>query len=203
MRRVINGTEKPIKEAHYFLNDEIKNFVINGKVYKKGSAYDFRGVGNFKTQLMPSSSVYSICFSLKTQQSSTAVLFENSSNWDFKNSWISLINYVISKSLTAGISSSSASSNQKRSNTDYTGDWTDVVIILNRTNIANTEIKIYKNKILQTLVNNTSFENSGDFISDYIFVGGRNTNFQLAYYGFLNNIRFYTHELSTSEIEAL
>ena len=191
-----------------FVNNVSALVSMNGNVYRttdhKGgnTAIQF-GSGNLVSiNNLPSSAIWTFSFWMKTSQTQTAfsVLFELSDLWDSKNSFIGMLNYNTVNSLYAGINPS----RNIRGNTSYNDNqWHHIVIVLDRNQTGENEIKIYKNKVLQSLTAYSRGENTGDFISDKLYIGGRSNSYQRPFIGATSPIKMFNYALTQTEIDNL
>ena len=172
-----------------------------------GTAIQF-GSGNIMTPTLPVSSVWSISFWFKTNSTSLVqVMFELSSNFNNTNGLLVDLNDTspILGKLMAGISSSSSKNLKNTNNTLNDGLWKHIVIILDKNQPVQNEIKIYINNLLSatsTYLGDNS-EMSGNFISDKIYIGGRGLTYVYPYLGLIDDFKLYNYPLTQTEITNL
>ena len=166
------------------------------------------GSGNIVTPTLPASSVWSLSFWIKTTSTTLVnVLAELSSNFNGKQGFlidVSDTNTILGK-IMAGISSANSNNLKYTNDIINDGNWKHIVVILDRSQIVSNEIKIYINNSLKTNLTyyNGNTEQSGDFIADKIFIGGRGNTYSLPYIGLMDDFKLYNRPLTQTEITNL
>ena len=217
MRKLIFG-KKYIQTADLnnslFINNVATPVLMNGTVtrttdHKGGNTAIKFGSGNLVSiNNLPASPVWSISFWFKTNSTSLVqVMFELSSNFNNTNGLLVDLNdsSPILGKLMAGISSSSSNNLKNTNNTLNDGLWKHIVIILDKNQPVQNEIKIYINNLLSAT--STYFggnsEMSGNFISDKIYIGGRGLTYVYPYLGLIDDFKLYNYPLTQTEITNL
>ena len=217
MRHLIFG-KKYIQTADLnnslFINNVAQTVTMNGTVtrttdHKGGNTAIQFGSGNLVSMNnLPISSVWSVAFWMKTNSTSLVqIMVELSSNFNNKNGLfvdLSDGSSILGK-LMAGISSSSSKNTKNTNNTLNDGLWKHIVIIFDRNQPVQNEIKIYINNLLSatsTYLGNNS-EMSGNFISDKIYLGGRGNSYQYPFIGATSPIKMFNYALTQTEIDNL
>ena len=214
IRRLIFG-KKYIQTADLnnslFINNVAQTVTMNGTVtrttdHKGGNTAIQFGSGNLVSMNnLPASPVWSVAFWIK--YSSTALINQNiveiSSNPDGKNSLIVRANqFQVGR--IVGVNSSIGGNYNVYGNNDYNdGQWHHIVVILDRDKSASSEIKIYKNKILQTLTSDIYFDSINNFISDKLYIGARGDTYTRPFTGATSPIKLFNYPLTQTEIDNL
>ena len=215
MRKLIFG-RKYVQPADLnnslFINNIASPVVMNGMVtrttdHKGGNTAIQFGSGNLVSiDSLPISYVWSVAFWVK--YSSTAFTQQNiveiSSDADNKNSFIIRANqFQVGRII--GVNCSTGDNYNIYGNNGYNdAQWHHIVVILDRSKSASNEIKIYKDKVLQLLTSNLSFESIGNFISDKLYIGGRgNPNYPKLFTGATSPIKMFNYALTQTEIDNL
>ena len=213
MRHLIFGN-KYILNNSLFINNVATPVLMNGTVtrttdHKGGNTAIQFGSGNLVSMNnLPISSVWSVAFWMKSNSTSIdQVMVELSSNFNNKNGLVVDLSdgsSILGK-LMAGISSSSSKNLKNTNNTLNDGLWKHIVIIFDRNQPVQNEIKIYINNLLSatsTYIGDNS-EMSGNFISDKIYLGGRGNSYQYPFIGATSPIKMFNYPLSQTEIDNL
>ena len=214
MRKLIFG-KKYIQTADLnnslFINNVATPVLMNGIVtrttdHKGGNTAIQFGSGNLASvDNLPASPVWSIAFWMKTTQLTVGILAESSENFNNNRpGFLVDINEYAQNKIIGAMNDSSYKIKSPLGTNINGGDWQHIVIIFNRNNTGDNEIKIFKNKeqlVLSTVNYNT--EMSGDFLSRKIFIGGRGTSYQYPFVGATSPIKMFNYELSQTEIDNL
>ena len=213
MRHLIFGN-KYILNNSLFINNVATPVLMNGTVtrttdHKGGNTAIQFGSGNLVSMNnLPISSVWSVAFWMKSNSTSIdQVMVELSSNFNNKNGLVVDLSdgsSILGK-LMAGISSSSSKNLKNTNNTLNDGLWKHIVIIFDRNQPVQNEIKIYINNLLSatsTYLGKNS-EMSGNFISDKIYLGGRGNSYQYPFIGATSPIKMFNYALTQTEIDNL
>ena len=188
----------------------INNLVQNGTVTfttdRKGgnTALQF-GSGFLQTaNNLPASSVWSISFWINTTQTTLeGYLFSLTNDYFINNAFVSELNFQNVNKLLAGISSSPY--NFKTLNTTLNDNtWRHIVLVFDRSQSGNNEIKVYINSVLQTLsiFSGNNGDHTGTFVSDKLFIGGTGSNLY-KYQGKMSDIKIFNFPLTQTEITNL
>ena len=188
----------------------INNLVQNGTVTfttdRKGgnTALQF-GSGFLQTaNNLPASSVWSISFWINTTQTTLeGYLFSLTNDYFINNAFVSELNFQNVNKLLAGISSSPY--NFKTLNTTLNDNtWRHIVLVFDRSQSGNNEIKVYINSVLQTLsiFSGNNGDHTGNFVSDKLFIGGTGSNLY-KYQGKMSDIKIFNFPLTQTEITNL
>ena len=188
----------------------INNLVQNGTVTfttdRKGgnTAVQF-GSGFLQTvNNLPASNVWSISFWIKTTQTTLeGYLFSLTNDYYNNDAFVSEINYQTINTFLCGITSSP--NNFKTLNTNLNDNtWRHIVLVLDRSQSANNEIKVYINSVLQTLsiFSGNNGDHTGNFVSDKLFIGGAGSNLY-KYQGKMSDIKIFNFSLTQTEITNL
>ena len=214
MRRLIFG-RKYVQPADLnnslFINNIASPVVMNGKVtrttdHKGGNTAIQFGSGNLVSiNNLPASAVWSVSFWIKTNTTVLIqILFELSPLWDNKNAFGSLFNHLVVNGLSGVVTNTSNGYNILR-NVDMYNDnvWHHIVMIFDRSETSPNEVKIYKDKVLKSTSPTITSENTGNFISDKIYLGGRGTSYQYPFVGATSPIKMFNYPLTQTEIDNL
>ena len=220
MRKLIFG-KKYIQPADFqpadlnnslFINNVATPVLMNGIVtrttdHKGGNTAIQFGSGNLVSiNNLPASTVWSIAFWMKTTQLTIGILAELSENYNNNRpGFLVDINEYTQNKMIASMNVPSSYKLKYPLGTNINGgDWQHIVIIFNRNNTDDNEIKIFKNKeqlVLSTVNYNT--EMSGDFLSRKIFIGGRGTSYQYPFIGATSPFKLFNYPLTQTEIDNL
>ena len=213
MRKLIFG-KKYIQTADLnnslFINNVATPVLMNGTVtrttdHKGGNTAIQFGSGNLVSiDNLPASPVWSISFWAKTSQTAISVIAELTDNFNGKYAFVITQNETINK-----IRASSWGDKYKLKDAlgininDNT--WRHFVIILNRNEAGDNEIKIYINKVQQVLstVGGYNNEQTGNYVSDKIYLGGRGNSYQYPFVGATSPIKMFNYPLTQTEINNL
>ena len=189
----------------------INNLIPSGKVTfttdRKGgnTAVQF-GSGNLQTvNNLPDSSVWSISFWFKTNSTANTIWLELSPLLNTINGFLSTINNDGSGKIRGYINSKNSSYvNHKFTNNSFNdNNWHHLVLILDRTQPASNEIKIYVDKVLQSLSSTNNSEQEGNFTSEKIYIGARGTTLTQPYNGAMDDFKLFNRHLNQTEITNL
>ena len=211
IRRLVFG-KKYIQPAPTptLLYDIGLNTTTNGTVtrttdHKGGNTAIQFGSGNLVSiNNLPASPVWSISFWAKTSQSAVSIIAELTDNFNSKYAFVITQNETINK-----IRASSWGANYKLKDAlgininDNT--WRHFVIILNRNETGDNEMKIYINKVQQVLstIGGFNTEQTGSYVSDKIYIGGRGASYQYPFVGATSPIKMFNYALTQTEIDNL
>ena len=213
MRHLIFG-KKYIQTADLnnslFINNVAQTVTINGTVtrttdHKGGNTAIQFGSGNLvSVENLPASPVWSIAFWAKTNQTAASVIAELTANYNSKYAFVITQNETVNK-----IRSASCGTNYKVKDAlgininDNT--WRHFVVILNRSETGDNEMKIYINKVQQSLSTFGGFNNeqTGSYVSDKIYLGGRGASYQLPFVGATSPFKLFNYPLTQTEIDNL
>ena len=188
------------------VNNLIQNGTVTFTTDRKGgnTAVQF-GSGYLQTtNNLPVSSVWSISFWINTTQTSLeGYLFSLTTDYFGNNAFVSELNYQNINNLLAGISASPYNF-KTLSKVLNDNNWHHIVLIFNRGNSANDEIKIYIDNVLQTLsiFNSNNGDHSGNFVSDKLYIGATGSN-SFKYQGKMSDIKIFNFPLTQTEITNL
>lgn len=213
MRKLIFG-RKYVQPADLnnslFINNIARPVVMNGKVtrttdHKGGNTAIQFGSGNLVSiNNLPASPVWSISFWAKTNQTAISLIVELTNNFNSKYAF-----YIRQNDPSNKIASGSWGPNYKVKGAlgINTNDnvWRHFVVILNRNETGDNEIKIYINKVQQSLSTIGGFNNeqTGNYVSDKIYLGGRGTSYQYPFAGATSPIKMFNYPLTQTEIDNL
>ena len=211
MRKLIFG-KKYIQTADLnnslFINNVAQTVTMNGTVtrttdHKGGNTAIQFGSGNLvSANNLPASPVWSVAFWMKTSSSAVELIFEHTLTLVNNNIFSSAINTQGPGILSARIYPNTTYNN--KGNGIYNDNqWHHIVIIFDRNQSATNEIKIYKNKVLQTLTTYNNGENTGNFISDKIYIGGRGNTYTNPFTGVIEPVKMFNYALTQTEIDNL
>ena len=167
-----------------------------------GTAINFGANSYVKTPIVPSSTAFSFSFWLKTTQNNVQnrniIQYVTQPN----NAKVFLIglNYLsnINTQITAGHYTSNVSfDNMARTTSQnmYDGTWKHVVVILDTSQVANDEVKIYINGVLATVTKLYNTNTSYSFFSDALRIGGEGLQ--------IDDLKLFNYRLSKTEIDNL
>ena len=188
------------------INNLIQNGTVTFTTDRKGgnTAIQF-GSGFLQTNSnLPASNVWSISFWINTTQTSLeGYLFSLTTNYYENNAFVSELNFKNINNLLAGISASPYNF-KTLSKVLNDNNWHHIVLIFNRGNSANDEIKIYIDNVLQTLsvFNSNNGDHTGNFVSDKLYIGATG-GFLYKYQGKMSDIKIFNRPLTQTEITNL
>lgn len=167
-----------------------------------GTAINFGAKSYVKTPIVPSSNIWSFSFWLKTTQNNVQnrkiVIYDTEPNnakvFFFGLNYFSNINTQI----TAGHYTSGVSfDNVARTTTQnmYDGTWKHVVVILDTSQVANNEVKIYINGVFATVTKLYNSNTSYSFFSDALRIGGEGLQ--------IDDFKIYNYPLTQTQITNL
>ena len=167
-----------------------------------GTAINFGANSYVKTPIVPSSTAFSFSFWLKTTQNNvqnrSIIQYDTQPN----NAKVFLIglNYLsnINTQIAAGNYTSNVSfDNMARTTSQnmYDGTWKHVVVILDTSQVANDEVKIYINGVLATVTKLYNTNTSYSFFSDALRIGGEGLQ--------IDDLKLFNYRLSKTEIDNL
>ena len=163
------------------------------------------GSGNIVTPTLPASNVWSISFWFKTNSTANTIWLELSPLSNTINGFLSTINNDGSGKIRGYINSGNTSNvNLKFTNNSFNdNNWHHLVLILDRTQPASNEIKIYVDKVLQSLSSTNNSEQSGNFTSEKIYIGARGITLTQPYNGAMDDFKLVNYHFSQTEITNL
>ena len=213
IRRLVFG-KKYIQPAPTptLLYDIGLNTTTNGTVtrttdHKGGNTAIQFGSGNLVSiDNLPASPVWSIAFWMKTTQSALGIIAELSENINNNRPGfiIDINEYDQNKMVAAMNSPSNYKVKSPLSTNINDGNWQHIVIIFNRNNTDDNEIKIFKNKEELVLSTKTyDAEMDGDFLSRKIYLGGRGDSYKAPFVGSTSPIKMFNYPLNQTEITNL
>lgn len=163
------------------------------------------GSGYLQTvDYLPASNVWSFSFWIKTSQTSLeGYLVSLTSNYYGNQAFVCEINFQSQNVLLSGISASPY--NFKTLNTNLNNNtWRHIVLVFDRSQSANNEIKVYIDSILQTLsiFSSNNGDHTGNFVSDKLYIGASASN-MYNYNGIMDDIKIFNRPLTQTEITNL
>ena len=163
------------------------------------------GSGNIVTPTLPASSVWSISFWFKTNSTANTIWLELSPFLNTINGFLSTINNDGSGKIRGYINSvNNANVNHKFTNNSFNNNnWHHLVLILDRTQPASNEIKIYVDKVLQSLSSTSNSEQLGNYTSENLYIGARGTTLTQPYNGAMDDFKIFNRPLTQTEITNL
>ena len=188
------------------VNNLVQNGTVTFTIDRKGgnTAVQF-GSGYLQTvNNLPASGVWSISFWINTTQTSLeGYLFYLTANYYVNNAFVSEINFQNVNNLLAGISASPYNF-KTISKVLNDNNWHHIVLIFDRSQSANNEIKIYIDNVLQTLsvFNGNNGDHSGNFISNKLYIGAAGSNLY-KYQGKMSDIKIFNYPLTQTQITNL
>ena len=150
---------------------------------------------------LPASSVWSFSFWMKTTETLTRVIFAVNGVTTGNRVWSILlengkiraeINNAGQAHLNIGTAPTIINNN----------NWHHVVVILDSTQAASNEIKIWIDNIAQTLTKSYNSDTSGNFINKGLIFGRASSNFNY-FNGVLDDVKIYNRPLTQTEITNL
>ena len=217
MRKLIFG-RKYVQPADLnnslFINNIASPVVMNGKVtrttdHKGGNTAIQFGSGNLVSiNNLPTSPVWSVSFWMKTNSTSPAnILLEFGNDYNAPNSFLIVYNTSPWASDSSNKLSARMSLNAEKisfNNISINDNiWRHFVIILDTTQPNSSEIKIYVNKILNYTNTSKNGENTSNFRSDKVYIGGRGTTYGNPLIGATSPIKMFNYALTQTEIDNL
>lgn len=193
-------------------SDFIDRTGLNTIVARSGSslpsfvdgAVNFDGTRQLKTVgnlILNTTNKATIAYDLKVSSTSVVYIFVYGYNAFGGNSFSSLINDGVSNSVSL-TSSGSAGLNIRVSSISY-GEFTRYVFTINRDLLAGNQIKIYKNKVENSVVRaGFTASNPENFINENIYIGS-NANGNSPFIGQLKNLKIWNRILTQTEIDNL
>ncbi len=214
MRKLIFGKKYNTKidlNNSLFINNVATPVLMNGIVtrttdHKGGNTAIQFGMGHLRTvNNLPASNVWSISFWMKTNTTVlNQMLFELTPLWDNKNAFGCLFNHNVLNGLSGAVTNTSGGYNILRNVDTYNGNqWHHIVMIFDRAQPLANEVKIYKDKILKSTKATITAENTGNFISDKIYLGGRGDSYQYPFVGATSPFKLFNYPLTQTEIDNL
>ena len=212
IRRLVFG-KKYIQPAPTptLLYDIGLNTTTNGTVtrttdHKGGNTAIQFGSGNLVSMNnLPASPVWSFSFWLKSNQTNLeGYIFEIGRDYYSNESIVAELNFQTLGSILCGVTAG-ARNFKKIEGTLNDNTWRHFCIIYNRSEIANNEIILYINGVKQILNvwNGNNGEHSGNFISDKLYIGGRDSNYDFKLNGSMSPIKMFNYPLTQTEIDNL
>ena len=150
---------------------------------------------------LPASPIWSFSFWMKTTETLTRVIFAVNGVTTGNREWgILLENGKIRAEINnAGVEYLNVGTAPTIINNN---NWHHVVVILDSTQAASNEIKIWIDNIAQTLTKSYNSDTSGNFINKGLIFGRTTSNFNY-FNGVLDDVKIYNRPLSQTEITNL
>ena len=214
MRKLIFG-KKYIQTADLnnslFINNVATPVLMNGTVtrttdHKGGNTAIKFGSGNLVSiNNLPASPVWSVSFWAKTSQAEVSIITELTNNFNNKYAFYSSINENVNGKIVVGSWGNNYKVKTASSVNFNDNQWHHWVFILNRTETGDNEIKIYRDKVqlLLSTVSTYNNEQTGNYVSDKIYLGGRGTSYQYPFVGATSPIKMFNYPLTQTEINNL
>ena len=214
IRRLVFGKKYNTKidlNNSLFINNVAKAVTMNGMVtrttdHKGGNTAIQFGSGNLVSMNnLPASPVWSISFWAKTSQTALALLIELTNNYNSKYAFNSSINEQTNGKIIVGSWGSNYKVKTASSVNFNDNQWHHWVLILNRNETGENEIKIYRDKavLLLSTVYSLNNEQTGSYVSDNIYLGGRGASYQYPFVGATSPIKMFNYPLTQTEIDNL
>ena len=214
MRRLIFG-RKYVQLADLnnslFINNIARPVVMNGKVtlttdHKGGNTAIQFGSGNLVSMNnLPASPVWSVSFWAKTSQTANSIITELTNNYNSKYAFYSSINEFGNGKIVIGSWGNNYKLKTASSVNFNDNQWHHWVFILNRNETGDNEIKIYRDKVqlLLSTVSAFNYEQTGNYVSDKIYLGGRGASYQFPFVGATSPFKLFNYPLTQTEIDNL
>ena len=214
MRRLIFG-RKYVQPADLnnslFINNIASPVVMNGKVtrttdHKGGNTAIQFGSGNLASvDNLPASPVWSVSFWAKTSQAAVSIIIELTNNFNSKYAFYSSINEYVNREIVIGSWGNNYKLKTPSSVNFNDNQWHHWVFILNRNETGDNEIKIYRDKVqlLLSTVSTYNNEQTGSYVSDKIYLGGRGASYQHPFVGATSPFKLFNYPLTQTEIDNL
>ena len=214
MRKLIFG-KKYIQTADLnnslFINNVAKAVTMNGMVtrtidHKGGNTAIQFGSGNLASvDNLPTSPVWSISFWAKTSQTAVSIITELTNNYNNKYAFYSSINEYVNGKIVIGSWGNNYKIKTASSVNFNDNQWHHWVFILNRNETGDNEIKIYRDKVQQSLstIGGLNNEQTGNYVSDKIYLGGRGAYYQHPFVGATSPFKLFNYPLTQTEIDNL
>ena len=214
MRRLIFG-RKYVQPADLnnslFINNIASPVVMNGMVtrttdHKGGNTAIQFGSGNLVSiNNLPASTVWSVAFWAKTNQTAISIITELTNNYNSKYAFYSSINEYVKGKIVIGSWGNNYKIKIASSVNFNDNQWHHWVFILNRNETGDNEIKIYRDKVQLLLSTEYSLNNeqTGSYVSDKIYLGGRGTSYQYPFVGATSPFKLFNYPLTQTNIDNL
>ena len=213
MRKLIFGRKYNTKidlNNSLFINNVAKAVTMNGMVtrtidHKGGNTAIQFGSGNLvSVDNLPASPVWSVSFWAKTNQTALSLIVELTNNYNSKYAFNISQNDSSNKITFASWGPNYKVKGALGINTND-NVWRHFVIIFNRNETGDNEIKIYINKVQQSLstIAGLNTEQTGSYVSDKIYLGGRGNSYQYPFVGATSPIKMFNYPLTQTEINNL
>ncbi len=214
MRKLIFG-KKYIQTADLnnslFINNVATPVLMNGIVtrttdHKGGNTAIQFGSGNLASvDNLPASAVWSVSFWAKTNQTAVSIITELTNNFNSKYAFYSSINEYVNGKILIGSLGNNYKLKTASSVNFNDNQWHHWVFILNRNETGDNEIKIYRDKVqlLLSTVSTYNNEQTGNYVSDKIYLGGRGASYQHPFVGATSPFKLFNYALTQTEIDNL
>ena len=208
MRKLIFGRKYVQPLSFIFdlgLNTTTIGTVTRTTDHKGGNTAIQFGSGNLVSiNNLPASTVWSVAFWAKTNQTALSLIAELTNNFNSKYAFNISQNDPSNKIVSASWGPNYKVKGALGINTND-NVWRHFVVILNRNETGDNEIKIYINKVQQSLSTIGSFNNeqTGAYVSDKIYLGGRGTSDQYPFIGATSPFKLFNYALTQTEIDNL
>ncbi|TDX86164.1 LamG-like jellyroll fold domain-containing protein [Epilithonimonas xixisoli] len=152
------------------------------------------------SNLPVNSNKITLSFWMKSAQTSTAVLFEMSPTLMSNNAFNVINNNSSANSIQAAMRQTQIASSAMLFNFI---EWNHFIIEFDRSKMNVSEkINFYVNGKKMPSVVISSFDNTGNFVNNILFIGQRNAS-SFPFVGYLQNLKIYNRGLSPAEIHGL
>ena len=162
----------------------------------------FNGSQSIKTNsnFVINSDKVSISFWMKTTftGNGTQFMIDSSPNFDSNNAFLVAYNNSGQANKLQGWSRSSGYNNATNPTSINDNVWRRFAIVIDRTQTAVNEIKIYENGVLKTVTKQYSADNSGNFANNILFIGQKGGS-TLGYTGSLMHLEILNYPITASE----
>ena len=214
MRKLIFGKKYNTKidlNNSLFINNVAKAVTMNGMVtrtidHKGGNTAIQFGSGNLASvDNLPTSTVWSVSFWAKTNQTTISIITELTNNYNSKYAFYSSINEFDKGKIVIGSWGNNYKLKTASSVNFNDNQWYHWVFILNRNETGDNEIKIYRDKVqlLLSTVSTHNNEQTGSYVSDKIYLGGRGASYQFPFVGATSPFKLFNYPLTQTEIDNL
>ena len=214
MRKLIFGKKYNTKidlNNSLFINNVAKAVTMNGMVTRttdhkgRNTAIQF-GSGNLvSVDNLPTSPIWSVSFWAKTNQTAVSLIVELTNNYNSKYAFYSSINEITNGNIAIGSWGNNYKVKTASSVNFNDNQWHHWVFILNRNETGDNEIKIYRDKVQLLLSTAYSLNNeqTGSYVSDKIYLGGRGNTFATPFNGATSPFKLFNYPLTQTEIDNL
>ena len=214
MRKLIFGKKYNTKidlNNSLFINNVAKAVTMNGMVtrttdHKGGNTAIQFGSGNLvSVDALPASPVWSVSFWAKTNQTVMSLIVELTNNYNSNYAFYSSINEITNGEILVGSWGNNYKLKTDSSVNFNDNQWHHWVFILNRNETGDNEIKIYRDKVqlLLSTCYGLNNEQTGSYVSDKIYLGGRGASYQYPFVGATSPFKLFNYPLTQTEIDNL